>query len=181
MAISVSINQSVGTVEWTFSDGKVVLHVERLSPAVMAYAALHGLKQKAGDVMALKAEDFGGRVPEGAKKAELLAMVQWLESGTSEWNRKVARESTGGLLLQCLMEYLPNKSREQLQEYIKTLDAGARAKLLASDKIHPIAERIRAAAGKGIETDEMLGDLLADEIESEEDLDAAIAREMAGS
>jgi len=179
MAIQVSINQSIGEVEWTFSDGKVTLHVARLSKSVMSYAALHGLKQKAGDVMALKAEDFGGRVPEAEKKAELVAMVQWLQSGTSEWNRKVARESTGGLLVQCLMEYLPKKSREQLLEYVKTLDAGARANLLASDKIHPIAERIRAAAGKGIETDEMLGDLLADE-DSTYEIDEAIAREMAG-
>lgn len=161
MAIQVQINESIGELVWTFPTlGSVTLHVERLSQPVLAYAALHGLKQKCGDVMALKAEDFGGRVPEQAKFEELTAIVNWLESGTTEWNRKVARESTGGLLLQCLMEYLPNKTREQLLEYVKGLDSGARAKLLASDKIHPIAERIRAAAGKGIETDEMLGDLI---------------------
>lgn len=164
MAIQVQINVSIGTLEWTFPTlGKVTLHTERMSAENMRYAAFHGLKQKCGDVMALKAEDFGGRVPENAKHAELTAMIEWLESGATEWNRKVARESTGGLLVQCLVEYLPNKSRESLLEYVKGLDANARGKLLASDKIHPIAERIRAAAGKGIETDAMLGDLLSED------------------
>jgi hypothetical protein len=157
MGIQVQINSSIGTVAWTFSDGKVVtLHIERLSGPVMGYAALHGLKQKAGDVMALKASDFGGRVPEQAKFDELTGMVEWLESGTTEWNRKVARESTGGLLLLALIRYRQDKTREQLQAYLKTLDGAAKAKLLASDKIRPIADEIRAEAGKGVDADAML-------------------------
>lgn len=169
MAIQVSINASVRIVEWVFPTlGKVTLHAERLSAQNMEYAALHGLKQKCGDVMALKAEDFGGRVPETAKHAELKAMVDWLETGTTEWNRRVARESTGGLLLQCLIRYLPAKTPEQLMEYIKTLDASARGKLLNSDKILPIANAIRAEAGRNVATDDMLGDFLADAEESDD-------------
>src|SRR5271170_6894437 len=76
------INVSIGTVAWAFPSGKVItLHLERCSQPIRDYAVLHGLSAKGTDSMALKAEDFGGRIPEEAKIDALAEMVDYLESG----------------------------------------------------------------------------------------------------
>lgn len=160
MAITCTINQSIKEIEWTFSDGSVVLHCERVSPEILAYAAFHGLKQRGTDTMALKADDFGGRVPEAAKRAELQAMVAHLESGTAEWNRRSATgEPRGGLLLTVLCEAYPGQTREKLATWLKGKSAADRAALLREPRMAVIAERIREAAGKGADTQSLVDEL----------------------
>lgn len=154
----VTINQSVGTVEWIFDDGSMVrLHRDRLSQPVREYAVLHGIKQKAGDAMALSASDFGGRVPDSARKAALVEMVEYLESGATEWNQRRAASGTSDRAL--LVRALAELGKPATAEWIKARSTREIEALLASERIKPIADRMRAEAVAGVDTEELLAGL----------------------
>ncbi len=163
------INQSVGEVVWgPFATGKsITLHTGRVSAANLAYAMFHGLKQRGSDVMALQAKDYGGRVPESAKWDELKAMVDYLESGATEWARRAtsAEREAGGLLFRCVMEYRPGRKPEAVQAFLRAMTPTERADLLESPGILPIAQRLRAESARKVDTDAALAGL--DEMEVE--------------
>lgn len=157
--MKVTINQSVGTVEWTFGEdlAPVVLHRDRLSREVREYAVLHGIKQKAGDAMALSASDFGGRVPESAKRAALVEMVDYLESGTTEWNQRRAASGTSDRAL--LARALAELGKSPTAERLKALTTREVDALLISAPIKPIVDRMRAEAVANVDTDDLLAGL----------------------
>ena len=68
-----------------------VLHMEKVHSANVAYAALHGMKQRCVDNSALNRADKDGKVRSPEEQARLreealVAMIEHYESGVERWN-----------------------------------------------------------------------------------------------
>jgi hypothetical protein len=164
--ITTDINASVRQLVFNVTGvGSVTLHAERLSPEVMAYAALHGLKQRISDAAALSRDDTTGKPAMPAEKlAAMQQLVDFYETGTKDWNRK--REggsrisSDVGILTRALCELRPEKTRESIETYVANLKANEVRALLGHGPVKAIADRIREEAGKGIDADALLNGLV---------------------
>ena len=161
MAIKVAINKSIGTVQWQFSDGRTqTAHAERLHPAIRAYAALHGIKQKCGDAMALSAEDYGGRVPEQAKFDELKSMIEFLESGLDQWNQvRVGRVSQLEQDRALLMRALELAGIAFKAEKIAALKGNQITAMLVSEKLAESVALIRLEQTRDVDTEALFTEL----------------------
>lgn len=153
MTIKCTIDQVAGTITWRgFADGDVVLDVSRASETNRKYGMYHGLKQRGTDAMALQASDFGGRVPESAKRAALCEIVEHLHSGTDEWSMRGT--GTGGvvaLFMRVLIEAYPDKSPEKLAERTKGWMRAQRDAFLMEPRMKLIADRMRAEATQNVD------------------------------
>lgn len=154
MAIKCTINASIGTVRWTSDETAtaVEIHRERLHPALQAYAALHGLKQKVGDA---GAKAMGTRDED--KFAAMEDIVSHLESGTDEWNlgRKAAEPS---VLIEALIMAGKLDSAE-LRANVRALTPKERTDLTFNAKVKPHYDAIMAQRTAHIDTDAMLDNL----------------------
>jgi hypothetical protein len=163
MAIKVAINKSIGTVQWQFSDGRIqTAHAERLHPAIRAYAALHGIKQKCGDAMALSAEDYGGRVPEQAKFDELKSMIEFLESGLDQWNQVRVGSGRVSQLEQdraLLMRALELAGIAFKAEKIAALKGNQITAMLVSEKLAESVALIRLEQTRDVDTEALFTEL----------------------
>lgn len=144
--------------------GVLKLDRTRLSAKVRERAELHGLIQRVSDRAAIsRNKDNGFKVTPEAKLEAMKVLVDHLNSGTEEWELK--REGGGGpsvettLLVKALGEIYPQRTEEQLREWLRKRSASDRAALLASEKIKPIVERLRAQSAQGIDADELLSEL----------------------
>ena len=68
-----------------------ILHMDKVHSANVAYAALHGMKQRCVDNSALNRADKDGKVRSPEEQARLreealVAMIQHYESGVERWN-----------------------------------------------------------------------------------------------
>ena len=127
-------------------------------------AERHGWEQRIRDSAAMSRDTATGKSASPVDKFNAMAeLIEHYESGATEWRLSGGGQvASGGLLLKALMRYQPSKSEESIRAFLSTKDAKFKARLLASDKIRPIADEIRAEAGRGIETDELLDGLDAE-------------------
>jgi hypothetical protein len=163
MAIKCTINQSVKEIVWGFSKelgGDVTLHLGRVSSENLAYAVYHGLKQRGTDTMALKAEDYGGRVPESAKRREVVEMVKYLESGATEWTRRASGGvAESGLMFDALCALRPDKTQEQIREFLRTRKPDQLQQIKAREDLIEKMNELRLERAPKIETSGSLDDL----------------------
>jgi len=127
---------------------------------VLAYALLHGLKQKLVDSAAIARDpETGASATPKTKEAAVRSMMARLREG--RWN--VGRgegTSTGGLLFRALVKmYDGKKSPETIATYLATLDKKAQAALRRNPKVSTIIAEIQAAETDLVETDRMLDGL----------------------
>lgn len=169
--VACEINKSLRTVTWTIGHfAPITVWLERMHNDNVAYAALHGVKQRGGDGAAIEKRD-----PETGKLRSLEEMLrlkydgvkeiaEHLNSGSADW-RLAGAARTGGtsaraLLVQCMME-LKSWTHEQA---VKWVDDGKKQKewvaLLSNAKIKPTADRITAMQTAHIDVDAMLDDVL---------------------
>lgn len=148
----------------TFSvkeQGKLRLSFANLSGAVRDRALAHGLVQRISDAAAKSRDPQSGKPAAASEKfAAMKELVDFYMSGTENWS--LSRESEGRdvqLLIECLREVYPERSEEQLKEWLRKRSAADRKALLLSEKIKPIAERITKEKLSHIDTEEMLSDL----------------------
>jgi len=94
----------------TFSNGKSLsINAAMVSPAIAAYAALHGFKQKLGDAAAmLRNPDTGASATIEDKYEAVLEIYNRLTDPDGTWN-KIRGDGTGtaqgtGMLVRALME-----------------------------------------------------------------------------
>lgn len=177
------VSEDGRTVTFHIADGgePLVLHMDRLSPEVLARAACVGMAQ----VRIIDAAAVGAQGPDGAilsraermalKRERMTALVEHYETGTTEWNRKrvagTGARDEGGLVIQALVRVYGD-TLERAEATItrtmekKGLDRKAALKLWAgTDKVAAAmaeikAERARRAAeGAGAGADELLAEL----------------------
>lgn len=149
-------------VTFTVKDqGKLRVSFSNLSRAVKDRALAHGIVQRVVDAAALSRDGTSGK--SATPQQKYLAMkeiVDHLMSGTENWTLAREQESPFvSLLTICLMEVYPERSEEQIREWVKKRSAAERKAMLASSKIKPIAERIESEKLSHIDAEELLSDL----------------------
>lgn len=139
----------------------MTLDMNTLSEAVRDRAAVHGMIQRISDAAAMSKFDKEGVMSTPLDKAlRMKKLIEHYESGTEEWSLKTGGGgSQDGLLLQVLTIARPNDERGKLVAFVGKLKPIERTKLLNSDRLRPIADRIRAEMSKGIDADAMLAEL----------------------
>lgn len=161
--IHVDIKPEAGLVIFTVQGqpDSLRLSLDDIHPDVVRYAALHGLKQRVCDAAALDCDPETGRRPTAEDKyLEMQRIVEHLTSGTDQWRLHGEARPRLSLLLRCLIEQFPSKSREALEEYVKSLDAKQKRALLASEPLAAIAARLRREAQPNAEA--LASELLAE-------------------
>jgi hypothetical protein len=160
MPIRTTINEAGRIVTFTSATDYLAVHLDRIHPANLAYAALHGIKQRVGDAGALGFDKDLGRYPTDDEKFVAMRKVaEHLMSGSAEWDIRVAGEPKGGMLFEALKRAYPDKSTDDLKAFIKARSKAEQAALLSAPAIKVHVDAIRAEAGKGVDTDTLLAGL----------------------
>lgn len=157
--INTEINQSIRTIEFSvIGAGSVTLHLERVSQANIDYAAFHGFKQRIPDAAALSRDETTGKPALPSEKlAAMRELVEFYESGTSEWARRRAPgQSDIGLLWRATCELKPERSPDEIRESLAKLSAEQIRALLVNERVKAIVDRIRQESVKGVDSDSIL-------------------------
>ena len=140
------------------------IHVDirTLADDVRAAATLHGLKQKICDAAAISRDPETGHPASARDKYDaMVAVAMRLRAG--EWNAKRGDGTgagAGGLLARALVRFT-GKSAGEIREFLAAKTRAEHAALRANPKIAAIIDEIRAErGGDGVDTDEMLSELL---------------------
>lgn len=166
--IRCTINAAVRQIVWTDVDAAetATLHVDRLSPQVREFAMFDRLRAKVTDAAAIERDTATGRsAPVSEKFAAMRGMIDWLESGTTDWNRKGAGGGDA-LLWQAVVE--AGLTRKDGSVITDTADARAKfralapgqRKALAQDaRVKPVYDRLVAEATAGVDVEATLDTL----------------------
>lgn len=152
-----------GNLTLSFVTGdRLVVKTADLSPEILAYAIMHGLKQKLVDAAAISRNTETGRPATPVDKYEAVKAVYDRIIVEGRWN--ATREgggAVGGLLLKALIRLYPAKSADALREYLDGKTDAEKSALRRTPKIAAMIETIREEAGKtaNIDTDELLSEL----------------------
>jgi hypothetical protein len=157
------IDAALQTIVWTAIDAEgnklpnvLTFDAKLASVANRNYAALHGFKQRIGDAAAL---GQGSSLDE--KFSAMAEIVDHLESGSDEWRLKAQAGDT--LLVRALLVEAENLGKtidsEVLRAKVKALSAGQQSALLGSERLSGIVAKLRADAGRGTDTEALLGEL----------------------
>lgn len=147
------------TLMFVFGNGqKMAFDCNQLNPNIAATAMVHGVKQKLVDAAALSRDAETGRSATVAEKEEAIrAMAERLMRGV--WNERGTGTSEGSLLLRALQRAYPEKTKEALSAFVEKLDKKQQAALRSNPKVAVHIEAIRTEAGKGVDSNELLGEL----------------------
>lgn len=141
--------------------GAITFDTSKVEQSNRERAMLHGFIQRISDRAAIgRNPDTGASATAQDKYNAMAALVAHYESGSAEWSTRVAGSTSGGLLFTCLRELYPTKSVEELRATIEKWSKSEQNAVLASAKVKPIADRIRAEAGKSVDVDSLLDELV---------------------
>ena len=160
---TISIEVLGATITATFSNGKILsLDASELSADIRHEAMMHGLKQKMGDASAIARNTTTGASASVQDKFDAMAeVVERITSEGGTWT-KVREGGAGGgssLLQRALME-LTGKTREAIAEFLEEKSKEEKAALKNNPRVAAIIARLQAATvNKGIDSDELLGEL----------------------
>ena len=165
ISVEVSLNTDVlndpnNGLRLAFANGQTLtLQVGDLTESVVAYAALHGLKQKLVDAAAIARNPDTGRSATIEDKYDAVkAVYDRLLSG--QWNapRGEGGTGTGGLLFRALCEMYPAKTPTAIREFLAAKNAKEQAALRKNPRVAAIIDRLRAATTDD-DGEELLGEL----------------------
>jgi hypothetical protein len=126
--ISAAINEACDSLTLTFSHGKVLVVDSRLlSPAIVAQATMHGLKQKLVDAAALSRDRDTGRKASIESKFDAVYEV-YSRLMADQWNKPREGASSGTLLAQALVR-LTGRTLEAVREQLAKLTDEQKAAL----------------------------------------------------
>lgn len=145
--------------------GELLFDVLKASAACRAKAEFHGWIQRVSDAAAISRDTKTGLPATPMAKFEAMQkLVNHYEAGAAEW--RMAGSAAGGgagsaekvLLVRCLAVMWPQRTAEQLAEWVGKRTAAERTALLSSEKIKPIADQFRSEAGAGVDADALLSE-----------------------
>lgn len=150
-------------------EGELTLNLNRIHPANLERAAIHGLIQRVSDRAAKGRDPETGKPASPAEKAEAMrGAIEHLESGSPDWGMRVATGETGGITLRALARVQGVEvavMRERVERMAEKRGVTVRAYLAgvagAEAVIRAIAA-IRAEGGNAEVADAMLGELAED-------------------
>ena len=169
-AMSVDIFNTTVTV--TFSNGReLAVDVSTLTPEMQQQAMLHGIKQKLVDAGALSRNTETGKPASvDDKYAAVLEVHGRLLAGV--WHKERAKKAdetvaSKDLLARALMQ-MTGKDRAYVDDYLSAKTKEQRNALKKNPRVAAIVAELSAATvSNGINTDELLGELIG-ESEQEE-------------
>lgn len=151
-------------------DAAIMFDRTRASEANREAAERHGWTQRLCDAAAKARNKATGRPASAAEKfASIQELADYYEQGEVSWKR-AGGGSEGGLLLDALCEYKPEKTRDEWLGWLKGQSEAFKRTLANSTKVKPIIDRMRAERTGTVDTDDLLGDF-----ESEVSVDDEIA------
>lgn len=172
--ISTRMTAATGTIEFHFANthlhftvkdiGDLVLDMSKLHKNVLAYAAVHGMKQRIADAAAKASGDDGKPASAQERHDAMKELIEFYHAGGEDWNRKRqgggARPSADlGHLRAALLEIYPERSAEQIEAWMAKRTKAELSAIMVSEKIKPIMDSLRAADAAKVDTDELLMDL----------------------
>lgn len=163
--IATTVNVADRTIAFKVGERPaLVLELARIHESNIAYAALHGFKQRISDAGAIERTDDQGRmIPkeelESLKFQRMSALVDHYHSGVGDWStRREGASTEGGLLQRALV--LAGVDPELAKAKIAGWSRSEQIGVLNSPKIKPFADQIRAESGKGIDAGKLLEGIL---------------------
>lgn len=166
-AMSVDIFGTTITV--TFSNGKdLSIDAAQLPPELQKQAMLHGLKQKLVDAAAMSRDGDNLNSNQVDRKYEAVAEVHARLTGPNPtWNKERAKEGTpasaSNLLVRALMQ-MTGKDKQYVDDFLSAKTKEQRAALQRNPRVLAIISELRAATVvNGVDTDELLTELVSDE------------------
>lgn len=150
-------------LEFGNNDHYLTIAVSELSPDMVIQAALHGLKQKLCDAAAISRDPDTGRSATVEDKYRAVRVV-FDRISAGEWNAtRAGGEGTGagGLLFRALRRLYPQRTEQQLVDYLAGKTKAEQAALRLNPKVAAIIDTIKAESAKtsSIDTDALLDDL----------------------
>lgn len=137
--------------------GPIRFDVSKVAEQNRERAMLHGFVQRISDRAAISRDPLTGQPATASDKhAAMKALVEYYETGAPEWTTRVAGATSGGLLFQCLREAYPEQSPEAIRTKMDKWSKSEQVAVLNSKKIKPIADRLRAEGGKGVDAEALL-------------------------
>lgn len=163
-AVSCEIDIPRESMTLTFSSGATLcLRLGQLNADIATQAMWHGLKQKLVDAAAIGRDPDTGRSATIDDKYDAVREVyDRLLAG--EWNKtREGGTATGGLLLRALMMVYPNKTREQLVDYLASKSATEKTALRT--KVPKIVDAIEELKCKNVKDGVFDADTLLSELD----------------
>lgn len=147
----------------------VTLDLERVHTSNIDYAALHGFKQRLGDMAALSRNPDTGLPATPADKFEaIMRGVEHYHSGTPDWNLRATGEGrTSGelaMLTRAVMEAKKMDAADaeqfvKVKDWLKSKTEGERKAIGVSAAIKPIMDRMRAEVAAPVDAEGLLAEL----------------------
>jgi hypothetical protein len=163
-AITTTTNLDAMTVTFSFQDGHAITATTiGLDATIIDRLALHGLKQKLADAMAIPCDTVTGKSASLTDKRQAAEKV-WNNLLEGSWGitREGSGEPKGGYLFTALVElYQGKKTVEDVQKFLAGCDKKKQAALREDKRVKPIIDRLKAERAKAtdIDTDELLAGL----------------------
>ena len=126
--------------------------VDGMAQEIIDTLVLHGLTQKLAD----KCASSAGSLTEDEKWTGMNEVYASLHAGT--WSLK--SEGQGTMLVRALMELAPNSNLSDIRAKVEGWSNAERRAVSANPKVATILRRMEAERASGIDSDELLDDLL---------------------
>ena len=141
--------------------GSIVFDMDKVNPANVSHAAIHGFIQRISDGAAMSRDPQTGQPATPADKhARMQSIAEHYMSGVADWSmRREGVGIEGGLLFRALSKLYPNKSADELRTFIEGVSTKERAALMVSPKVKPIVDELRAASVGDINAEDILAKL----------------------
>ena len=145
--------------------GSLNLDMAVVDKEILKRAAIHGLVQRISDAAAMSRDTDTGQPATPADKFERMKeLVDYYNSGAAEWRRVKASgagagNTGGGLLLKCLVIMKPEKTKEEIAEWLKKLTKKEKFALLGSKQVKAVADTIRGKQAENVDSEELLNGL----------------------
>lgn len=162
--ISVTLNHSIRQIQIDVAgQPSLTFHADRTSDTVKLYAQMLGFKNRIVDAAAKSVDPATGKPASASeKRAAMAAIIEHLESGTSEWGLRTVRASASDdtLLIAALMEVMGQSDRAKVAASVKTWEPAKRAAVRMREDVKAVLDRMTAEAAADVDTDALLEELM---------------------
>lgn len=139
--------------------GELKFDTDKVSNECANHAALHGFTQRISDAAAISRDPETGKSATPQEKYDAMAqLIAHYESGTSEWSRVRSDGAPKGVLFRALCIVYPNRSLEEIREWLKGKSKADKAEMRQSQKVRDAIATF---------TDGAAGDAMLEELDSE--------------
>lgn len=163
----ITVTQDVGVFHFdVIGQPRLTVDMAKVSAKNAEYAAFHGIKQRVVDSAAIAWDGIGQRPTPAEKYAEMVKIVEHLNSGSPDWNTVRGESSglVGGVTLKALaavqgleIDAMRARVTEIAEKQGKTVKAKLAEYATLPDVIKKIAE-LRAAASP-VKADDLMDEL----------------------